>query len=218
MKDVIVFGSGGHASVIIDIIEKQGTYRIIGLIDDFKKKGETLLGYKIIGGFEELINLSGVIYGGIAAIGDNFARHEVVGRIKIALPDFKFISPVHPFTSIAKNVIIGEGSVIMPGSVINTGTKIGNHCIINTLSSIDHDNIFRDFSSTAPGVITGGNVDVGEFSALCLGAKIIHGIKIGSHSVVGAGAVAVKDVPAFTVAFGVPAKVIRKRMAGEDYL
>ena len=62
------------------------------------------------------------------------------------------------------NVEIGEGSLIMPGVVINTETKIGKHCIINTSSSIDHHNYFKDYSSCGPGVITGGKVTIGENS------------------------------------------------------
>ena len=46
----------------------------------------------------------------------------------------------------------------MSGCIINTGTKIGKHCIINTGSIIEHDNYFSNYTSTSPRVTTGGNV------------------------------------------------------------
>ena len=49
---------------------------------------------------------------------------------------------------IAHNVQMGDGSVIISNCIINSGTRIEKHCLINTSSSIDHDNIFEDFSGT----------------------------------------------------------------------
>jgi acetyltransferase-like isoleucine patch superfamily enzyme len=106
----------------------------------------------------------------------------------------------------------------MAGAIINPNSTIGEHCIVNTASSIDHDSILERFSSVAPGVITGGNVRVGEFSALSLRAAVIHGCSIGPHTIVGAGATVLKDIPAFAVAYGTPARVVRTRAAGEKYL
>ena len=73
----------------------------------------------------------------------------------------------------------------MSGVTINTQTKIGKHCIINTSSSIDHNNNFKNFSSCGPGVITGGNVNVGENSYIGIGATIKNGIKIGKNTIIG---------------------------------
>mgnify|MGYP001315646295 CR=1 FL=1 len=48
-EKIVIIGSSGHAKVIIDIIEQEGKFKIIGLIDTFKGIGESVLGYKIIG-------------------------------------------------------------------------------------------------------------------------------------------------------------------------
>jgi len=47
-QNIIIVGSSGHAKVIIDIIEKEGKYNIIGLLDAFKKVGESAFGYKML--------------------------------------------------------------------------------------------------------------------------------------------------------------------------
>jgi len=70
----------------------------------------------------------------------------------------------------------------------------------------------------APGATVGGNVEIGEFSAISLGASVIQRVRIGSHSVVGAGALVLRDLPDRIVAFGVPAVVVRGRMPGDKYL
>jgi sugar O-acyltransferase (sialic acid O-acetyltransferase NeuD family) len=153
------------------------------------------------------------------SIGDNYTREAVVERLRAAFGEVRFAAPLlHPGTVIADDVRIGEGTVVMAGAVINPGTTIGRHCIINTRASLDHDNEVDDFCSVAPGVVTGGKVSLGRGSAIGIGACIQHGIRIGTHTVVGAGAVVLADVPDHCVAYGVPCKVVRSRSPSDRYL
>jgi sugar O-acyltransferase (sialic acid O-acetyltransferase NeuD family) len=216
MKDILIFGCGGHAKVITDIVEKQGKYNIAGFIDNYKTPGETFIGYKVLGSESDILKIG--IDAGIVALGDNWIRSKVVNNVLSINSQFEFVTAIHPFTSITRDVVIGNGTVIMAGSIINSNTKIGSHCIINTNSSVDHDNTICDFSSIAPGVTTGGNVNIGEFTAISLGAKIKHGITIGEHSVIGAGSVVLKNVDSNVVQYGAPAKYIRDRNKGDKYL
>jgi len=158
------------------------------------------------------------LVGGIIAIGDNWIRSKVYEKIKSIGPNFTFVKTIHPNAQIAKNVQIGDGTVIMAGVIINSNSTVGNHCILNTNSSLDHDGFMDDFSSLAPNVTTGGDVKIGKFSAISLGANIVNGITIKEQTVVGAGSAVLEDIPEFSVAYGVPAKIMRKRVAGEKYL
>lgn len=217
---IVVIGASGHAKVVMDIIELEGKYRIAGLIDTYKPAGELLFGYEILGAEETLAKLvsSGEVDGGIITIGDNWVRHLMAEKIRSLLPDFNFIRTVHPSASVARGVTIGGGSVLMAGVVVNSESKVGEFCVLNSNASLDHDSVMEDFSSLAPNATTGGNVSIGAFSAVSMGANILHGLNIGKHSVVGAGAVVLDDVPEFCVAYGVPARVISKRHAGDKYL
>ncbi|GMQ59666.1 acetyltransferase [Vallitalea sediminicola] len=217
MRDIIVFGAGGHAKVIIDIIEKQCEFNIVGLIDPFKEKDENHFGYNIVGNKQDYLVLD-KISEGIVAIGDNWTRYKMVSLIKDINPMFEFITCIHPYTSIARGVKIGEGSVLMAGAVINSDSIIGNHCIINSKASIDHDNIIGNYVSISPSVTTGGHVRIGDFSGVGLGTNIIQNRFIGNHTVIGAGATVIKDIPSYTVAYGTPCKVVRKRNQGDRYL
>jgi sugar O-acyltransferase (sialic acid O-acetyltransferase NeuD family) len=219
-QPIFIVGASGHAKVIIDIIEKEGKYEIIGLIDSNKNKGELVLGYIVLGKEENLPSLlnenenSAVII----AIGDNVVRHMVMKKLINLSAEISFATTIHPSAQIAKNVTIGKGVVIMAGAIVNSDSVIEDFVIINTKASIDHDGLIMAYSSLAPGVTLGGNVKIGNFSAVSIGATIKHNVSIGNHVIIGAGAVLLNDCNDNVVAYGVPAKEIRKRQAGEKYL
>ncbi|GAA4282100.1 NeuD/PglB/VioB family sugar acetyltransferase [Gaetbulibacter aestuarii] len=219
-QNIVVFGASGHAKVIIDILEKQNKYNIIGLIDSFKPKGETVFEYEILGTEEDLpyILKTYNIYGGIIAIGDNYSRMSMYHKIDDLNLNLKYISAIHPRAIIGKNVVIGNGCCIMAGVVVNSDTTLGKHAILNTKCSVDHDCKIGDFSSIAPGATLGGGVMVDYCSAISLGASVIEGLSIGKNTIVGAGSLVLKSIGNNLVAYGVPAKKIRSRTNSEKYL
>ena len=220
MENIVVFGSSGHAKVVIDMIEKSNLYKVCGYIDSFRGRGEKIFDYSVLGNDLELADLIPKynITGGVIAIGDNFTRYKIYKRVTEIMPQFRFIPVIHPKSCIAKGVEIGIGTVVMPGAIINSDCKIGNFCILNTKSSLDHDSKMENFSSLAPGVTAGGNVHIKEFAAVCLGASIAHGITIADNCVIGAGSVVLKNTESYSVVYGVPGKIIRKREIGDKYM
>ncbi|WP_067151769.1 acetyltransferase [Pseudotamlana agarivorans] len=220
MNKIVIIGASGHAKVIIDIIEKQGEYEILGLLDTYKPKNQSILGYKILGTEDYITDLlnAGKIIGGIIAIGDNFTRKNLYKKIAQNNPNFKFITAIHPSAIIGKNVTIGDGTVIMPAVVVNINSTIGIQVILNTKCSIDHDNCIDDFSSVSPGATMGGNVRLGKCSSVSLGANIIENISIGNNTIIGSGSLVLNSFGDNEVVYGVPAKMIRKREASDCYL
>ncbi|PKP44987.1 MAG: transferase [Bacteroidetes bacterium HGW-Bacteroidetes-12] len=220
MKNIVLFGGGTHLSYCIDIIEKENKYKIVGITDPNHEKGVSLFGYKVIGqqeNIKELIN-EYKIDSGIITIGDNWTRKIVYDKIVEIVPDFDFVSTIHPSVVIGKNVTIGKGTVIMAGCIISPNVKIGEFCFFATGAILEHDSFMDDFSSLSAGSVTGGKVKIGKFSAITLGVTIFDRIEIGEHSVIGSGSLVTKDVPSYVLAYGSPAKIIRKREAGEKYL
>ena len=220
MNNIVLIGSSGHAKVIIDIVQQEGKYNVVGLLDRHRQVDETTLGYRILGKEEDLPALKKVysLMGVIVAIGDNFYRSKVVALIRKICPDLPFVCAIHPKASIGTDVSIGEGTVIMAGVTINPCSSVGRFCILNTNSSLDHDSTMEDFASLAPGVTTGGNCRIGKYSALGIGATLIHDVQVGKQSVIGAGALVMKSIESFAVAYGTPAIVIRHRKPGDKYL
>jgi sugar O-acyltransferase (sialic acid O-acetyltransferase NeuD family) len=217
---IVIIGSSGHAKVVIDIVEQAGKYEIAGLVDRHRQTCEQTLGYQVLGKEEDLAQLraSHALGGALVAIGDNFVRSKIATRANEICPELPFVAAIHPSASIAKDVSIGEGTVIMAGVTVNSCCSIGRFCILNTSSSLDHDSVMEDFSSLAPGVATGGNCRIGAYSAVGIGAILIHGVQIGEHAVVGAGSLVLKHLDSFKVAYGSPARTIRERKPGDKYL
>lgn len=220
MGNIVLLGSSGHAKVILDIVEKQGLYKIAGFIDGFRTIGEETLGYRVIGTESDLPRLMAAhdIQGAIVAIGDNDVRAKVVARVQDCCPHLPFVSAVHPSASIGKGTTIGVGTVVMAGAILNPSCQVGRFCIVNTSASLDHDSVMEDFSSLAPGVTTGGNCRIGAHSAIGIGATLRHGITIGEHSVIGGGSMVLAKADAFSVVYGNPAKKVRARQQGDQYL
>ena len=217
---VVIFGSSGHAKVIVDIIESESKFELLGFIDKFKSVGDAVLGYKVIGDEESLSDLM-VKFGfnqGVVGIGDNFIRSKIVEKIKELAPNFQFINCIHKSAKVSNHSKIGIGNVVMPGATINASSVISNHCIFNTNSSLDHDCIVSDFSSLGPNSAVGGNCSIGEFSNVGIGASVFHGIHIDDNCIIGGGSLVNKHTQPNSVYFGVPARLISARRLGDSYL
>ena len=220
MKKIVLIGAGPHAEVVIDIVNSEKVYKIVGIIDSKKEIGSFFNNYKIVGRQEEIIPICKRLgtKAGIICIGDNWGRKCVSKFILSKIYDFEFVTTIHPKAIISLNCRIGKGNVIMPGVTVNTKAKIGDFCIINTNSSFEHYCTMENYSSISAGVTTGGFVNIGSLSSIALGVTIFDRINIGKNTVVGSGSLVVKNLPDNVLAYGVPAQIIRPRKIGEKFL
>src|SRR5438105_4605194 len=101
---IVVIGAGGHGKVIIDIIENEQKYKLVGLLDSKLPPGQKVLGYEVLGSDTDLsllyrrINISGIV----VAIGDNWLRSKVVEKARRAVPDVRFVNCIHPSAQVSK--------------------------------------------------------------------------------------------------------------------
>ena len=204
---IVVVGAGGHARVVLESLVALGVYEIVGLTDPDQSKWRTLLGgYPILGGDDVLPTLrSEGVDGAIIALGSNRLRARLFECV-IAL-GFKMVNAIHPWSWISPSAQIGNGVVVMAGAVINANAQVGDNTIINTSATVDHDCCIGDHVHIAPGCHLGGNVQVGIGTLVGISASVIPDRRIGQWSIVGAGAVVVRDLPDNCVATGVPATV-----------
>ncbi len=214
LRPLIIIGAGGHAVSVANVAMSAG-YDVRHFVDD-GKVGVELLGVKVIGSLSELTEQSAFTFA--IAVGDNAVRERIYHDISIRYPSLSFPPLVHASAVISVFTEIGEGTVVMPNCVVGPNSRVGKFCLINTRASIDHDCEMSDFSSLAPSVATGGGVRIGVRSAVSIGAAIKHGVTIGADSVVGACSYVNKDLPGNVVAYGVPARAVRARSAGDIYL
>ncbi len=211
-ENIIIIGSSGHASVAVDIIHRQDIYKIVGLVDSLVAKGTKALGYTVLGNENDLPVLKQQ-FGFekcFIAIGDNNIRFRMYKRIESLNISLKYVTLIHNSASVANDSIIGDGCILVAGSIVNSGACIDDFCILNTKASLGHDGKMGKFSSLAPGVTVGGNVNIGFKTFISLGANVLNNISIGSNCIVGAGSLILNDIENDSIVYGVPAKFIKK--------
>lgn len=203
MKDnLIIIGANGHGKVVADIAMKMKKWENISFLDDDQSLKKNI-GFEVIGSISVASKYKGTA-DFIVAIGNNAIRAKVQEKLE---NEGCFVTKlIHPNAVIGMNVRIGMGTVVMAGVVINSDSKIGKGCIINTNSSLDHDNFIEDYVHISPGVNVAGTVKIGENSWIGIGSAISNNVDICGYCKVGAGAVVVKDIIKSGTYVGVPVR------------
>ena len=197
---MILYGAGGHAKVVLEILEANKV-KISSLYDD-NPAIKSLLDYQVRSVFDFKDDQGSEF---IVSIGCNRTRAKIVSK----LSDFKFGTAIDPSAKVSPSAVIRKGTVVMPGTIINVASIIGDHCIINTGAVVEHDCRLGDFVHIAPNTTLCGEISVGEGTLIGAGAVVIPGVKIGSWANIGAGAVVLEDLPDGCTAVGNPAVIIR---------
>lgn len=205
MSEVVVMGAGGHAKVVISTLQAAGHTVVAAYADDEARWGCEILGVPVRGPLAAAGEAG--VASGVIAIGCNETRKKVARVVNL-----RWLTVVHPAAWVAPDAQLGEGTVVLAGAIVQPGCVVGRHVIINTAATIDHDCVIKDCAHIAPGVHLAGNVRVGEGAFLGIGCTAIPSRKIGAWTIVGAGAVVVRDLGDGVIAYGVPARA--KRQSG----
>ena len=199
-KKLIGIGAGGHTKMIVDILNDNNNYKLIGLID--KQDGDNYLNIPIIGSDKDLKHLIKSvknIFIGIADLNNAKKNKGIFNKIKKL--GYNVINVFHKTAIISKTSYYGEGIKVFAGGIINSGSTIESNVLVNTGSIIEHDCHICSHAQIAPGAVLGGNVYVGEGSIVGMGARVIQGVKIGKYCMIGAGTIITKDVPNNTIIY-----------------
>ena len=212
MKDLIIFGASGFGREVAWAVErinaKDSTWNLLGFMDDNDSiQGDEINGYKVLGKTEDVGKYPDAYF--VCAVGSSRIREKIVNNMKAVNPGIKFGKVIDPSVEISELVTIGEGSIICAHSIITVNISIGSHVIINLDCTIGHDAVIKDFATLYPSVNVSGITNIGHAVELGTGMQIIQGKTIGDYSIVGAGAVVVKDIPEKCTAVGSPAKPIK---------
>jgi acetyltransferase EpsM len=181
-KKLFIIGSGDHAKIIYEEAKNQKQYKLLGFLEENTNKinkKNLINDFKLISKLKLNKNIFFIL-----GIGNNFKREKIIEKVS-KLKNINWATIISKKANLSKNTFVGEGTFIGQGVEICNNVTIGRHCIINTSTSIDHDNKFEDFSSTGPGVVTGGNVNVGKNSHIGIGAVVKNNIKINKNIIIG---------------------------------
>lgn len=192
---VLLVGGGGHCLAVIDVL-KVSDVHIAGIIHGPEDPLEPLESFPSLGRDTDLEKLRQ--YYACALI--------TVGQIKTAtrrkklfylLTDYSYdlLTVISPFARIADTSFCGKGTIIMHNVSVGSKVHIGENCIINTGSIIEHESIIDDHCHIALGAILCGHVSVGEGSFIGAGTICREGVSIGKNVVIGCGLRILYDIP-----------------------
>lgn len=213
MKDIAIFGAGGFGREVLLLLHQINAYlptwNILGFYDDNSTTPNVINQYPYLGTLADLNAITNPLYVAVA-IGDPRTKSKIINQITSDCILFPVL--IHPGVEQQDFhfIQIGEGSIICQGNILTTNIKIGKHVIINLGCTIGHDAIIKDFCSLMPRVNMAGNTFLNQEVYVGTNATILPGLTIGENSVIGAGAVVTKPIPASCTAVGVPAKILQK--------
>lgn len=202
------YGTGGHASVIAEVISRLNLKVQARYEDDFAKCFTIIDGVSVQPGAKVSESSEFTIKNFLCtiSIGNNAERKVLAQRLHC-----DFLTLVDPSACVSESSSIGKGTVVLHRAIVQANSQIGRHVIVNTSASIDHDNIIEDFAHIAPNATLCGNVQVGEGALVGAGAVVLPQINIGKWATIGAGAIVTKDVPSYCTVVGNPAKIVTER-------
>lgn len=204
-KTAIIIGYSGHSYVALDAI-LGNEFDLIGYCEQSEKEHNPYqlkyLGNERENDVFDLLKKHTVYI----CIGDNVIRARVLEEL-IAQNIFCPVL-IDKSAIVSVKSIIGVGTFVYPGAIINACARLGKGIICNSASIIEHDCEISDYCHIAPGAVLAGNVKVGMYSFIGANAVIKQGVRIGVSVIVGAGAVVIKDIPDGTIVYGNPAKYI----------
>ena len=189
----MVLGAGGHAKVIIEMLEEQEQFEIVGCVG--REPGGEVPGVAILGDDTLLPALySDSVRKAFVAIGEDRARRSAMQRA--AAEGFELINAVSRHSVVSPRAPLGCGVAVMPGAVVNVMSRIADGAIVNTGATVDHECDIGRLAHVAPGANLAGGVTIGEGVFLGIGSRVLPRVSVGPWTTVGAGAVVIADLPA----------------------
>jgi len=140
---------------------------------------------------------------------DCLKRHEQIQQARKA--GLTLINAIHPTVTIMPEAKLEDNIILYPNTFIGYRAELQSGVFVIS-AHLDHHNVMRGCVTIDPGVVFAGNVTIGAFSRVHTGAVIKNRIRVGEGSIVGAGAVVIRDVEDHVTVVGVPAKVIKNHV------
>jgi len=198
-KKLVIFPFNGNGIEALDCINFD-EYELIGFVDDnpFKEvNGYPLFSRDILLKYEELYVLA--VPGSPSTFRN---RKEIISSLNVK----RFVSVIHPKSSIGRNVSIGQNCLIMAGVVLTSNVKLGNHVCVLPNSVLHHDVSIGNYTLIGCNVAVAGGTTIGDSCYIGSGTNIINGVSIGEYALIGLGSNITKLVEGGSKMVGNPAR------------
>jgi sugar O-acyltransferase (sialic acid O-acetyltransferase NeuD family) len=200
MTDLLLLGGGGHCRSVIDVIENCSGFSVRGIVQPRVDGITPVLGYPVLG---EDGDLEELLAGGKAALVTVGQIHSSALRRRLYTLLLEYGASLPTVASrnatVSKHAVLGAGTVVLHGAVVNAAAKVGVNCIINSLALLEHDVVVGNHVHVATGARINGGAKLGNGCFVGSGATVYQGVCVGDDCVIAAGAVVTSDLPAGTV-------------------
>jgi UDP-perosamine 4-acetyltransferase len=204
--EVVIFGAGGHAKVVIETCIGTGLRPVVCLGES---RWSDLVGVRVEPESRAADWIAKGVRKAFIAIGSNSIRERVAAKAREI--GFELATIVSPHSCVSPTARLGAGSVVMAGAIVQVEATIGELGIVNTGASIDHECVLGRAVHVAPHATLCGNVVTGDRVWVGAGSTVIEGTRLADDVYVAAGAAVVGDVTqAKARCGGVPARLLRE--------
>jgi sugar O-acyltransferase (sialic acid O-acetyltransferase NeuD family) len=194
---ILIYGAGGHARMVIDLVRQGRQYSIAGLVADPPPKEREIAGVPVLGSGGELEALQKrgqrLILNAVGALERPLLRVEIFHRL--AELGFAFPAAVHRHATVEPSAGIGAAVQVFSMAHIGAGARIGFGAIVNTGVIVSHDCVIEDYAHLTPGVVLAGTVRVGTGALIGMGVTVHMRVSIGAWARIGNAARIHADVP-----------------------
>lgn len=135
------------------------------------------------------------------------ARESVYRRIKQS--GYALANLLHPTAWIARDVVIRDNVIVMPGAVIEPGVTLGANNVIWSNATVCHASTIGDHNFIAANATLGGNVTIGARNFIGFSAVVMQGRRIGDDTLIGAQSLVNRDTQDLYAYVGAPARRLR---------
>ena len=164
-EKIILIGGGGHCHSVIDVIEQENRFEIVGIVDKKEMIGQKVMAYDVIGSDDDLEEIFKSCQNALITIGQietSTIRKKIYQKLKTI--GFNLPVIISPIAYVSKHSKVGEGTVLMHQVLVNSNVFIGKNCIINTKALIEHDAIIGDNCHISTASVINGGVKVNDES------------------------------------------------------
>jgi sugar O-acyltransferase (sialic acid O-acetyltransferase NeuD family) len=213
LPPIAIVGAGGFGREVLMLLHQinqvQPTWQILGFYDDNPGLAPVINDKPYLGTLADLLR-GDTSLALVLAVGDPRVKARL--RQQLGAPQFYFPVLIHPSVANAGFQFnqIGEGCIICQSTIMTTNIVLGRHVVLNLGCTIGHDAVLGDFCSLMPQVNLGGGSQLQQGVFAGTNVTVLPLVRVGENSILGAGTVVTRDLPANCTAVGVPAKAIKQ--------